>query len=928
MLALVTASAASCAPRSGAVSVRHPPALSLEPPVLVHRDNVHTYQLDNGMTLVVLPDRNTNLVKVDVRYRAGAAEDPPGRAGLAHVIEHMTFQLHTRGSDGPTLRDRLAAEALYHNAYTNWDEIHFTAVGFTEQLASLLAMEAIRMQGRCVQLDQASFAREREVVRNEIRSRAGGSSSGQAVPGATVHDVVRAAAYGDHHAYARSMGGSDHELVAITHKDVCDFMDAHLTPDRAILVVSGAIDPDSVSRLVDEFFSSITKRATAPRTPVRAVTLRGTRSQHLLEVDQPTAYIAFPGSRLLSKPAAYEHLLAELLQDRLATLTSGPGIADAVRVTEINVRQIGGTRAPLLLVSLSVRDATELEDAVTVVFDRMESLLGDIDDAQLFDLRERRRAAILRAAEPFMNEGVIFADYMQYALHSDFLVRDLEVLAGISRGALARLAETRFHREASHVAYVIPSGQTRSAEQRAALRFDEKKYDLREWRTPVDAGEAERAVPITRPRIPPRIRSFTLNNGLRVMLAPSLEYPVVDIRLVYPAGTLHDPPGKSGLARMAMLLLERGQPGPRDAAEALAILRTRAMGGDTARYMDEQTTTFRVTGLSMYLDGLLWDLHWLLEHGVYRQRSLAAVRQVVARSTTANGSRSDDARAMIRALYGPRHPYTAKSDDVSVVQRISAAELTAFRRAHHRTRGATLIVSGKFDAHAAENEIRRLFSWGQPTPAPPLPEVPHATSPGWSQHLAAFDENQTQVYIAFAFATRPGFSRVHAERLVLAEMVRDEVSALRQILGATYGVDVDQVSRRGPGMFKISASVDRERASDGFAALRRALVRLRSGAARDNFVRARRKVLRKVLADSLTSESVADELELMVTYDLPRGYYGDLARRIAELRVGDIQTVLAGELAERHQVIMLRGKQSVVEATYQSAGVTEYRVVE
>ena len=129
-------------------------------------------------------------------------------------------------------------------------------------------------------------------------------------------------------------------------------------------------------------------------------------------------------------------------------------------------------------------------------------------------------------------------------------------------------------------------------------------------------------------------------------------------------------------------------------------------------------------------------------------------------------------------------------------------------------------------------------------------------------------------------------------------------------------------------MFLISASVDRERASEAFAAMLRALDELRGGELKAEFVRARRKVLREVLADALTSESVADELEFVVTYNLPRTYHAQLARSVAQLRLDDVRAVLDRELSDRRQVVMVRGKRAWVEAMYRQSGIEQFRVVE
>src|ERR1044071_1719948 len=52
----------------------------------------------NGLRFLVMPDPTTQLLEVDVRYEVGSREDPPGKAGLAHLVEHLMF---VQRPDGP-----------------------------------------------------------------------------------------------------------------------------------------------------------------------------------------------------------------------------------------------------------------------------------------------------------------------------------------------------------------------------------------------------------------------------------------------------------------------------------------------------------------------------------------------------------------------------------------------------------------------------------------------------------------------------------------------------------------------------------------------------------------------------------------------------------------------------------------------------------
>src|SRR5687768_13277563 len=97
-------------------------------------------ELPNGLRLVVLPDTTTQLVQVDVRYEVGANEDPPGKAGLAHLVEHMMFQHRPLGPDKPPTFQIIPQIATAFNAYTIWDKTHYFIQAPKEDLETVLRL--------------------------------------------------------------------------------------------------------------------------------------------------------------------------------------------------------------------------------------------------------------------------------------------------------------------------------------------------------------------------------------------------------------------------------------------------------------------------------------------------------------------------------------------------------------------------------------------------------------------------------------------------------------------------------------------------------------------------------------------------------------------------------------------------------------------
>ena len=169
------------------------------PKITLQQDELRGRLKKNDLRFVILPDASTTLVEVDVRYEVGAREDPPGKAGLAHLVEHLMFEQRPDGPGTPTLSAAIRLLTLASNAYTNWDSTHYMLNARADQLDALIKIEAMRMHYGCATISQEEFLREREVVRNEIRGH-NRDAEGR------IEALTLAGVYPAGHAYAREVG--------------------------------------------------------------------------------------------------------------------------------------------------------------------------------------------------------------------------------------------------------------------------------------------------------------------------------------------------------------------------------------------------------------------------------------------------------------------------------------------------------------------------------------------------------------------------------------------------------------------------------------------------------------------------------------------------------------------------------------------------
>ena len=216
-----------------------------------------TFELDNGMDVVVLPDHRAPVVTHMVWYKVGAVDEDPGKSGIAHLFEHVMFK--ETDDIGPeeftTIVQRNGGQL---NAFTSWDYTAYYERVAKEQLERMMELEAERMTDLIINDDpEGPFISERDVVKEERRQRIDNN------PGVILQEQVMEAFYQDHPYHITVIGKMD-EVSALTPQDGLDFYNKWYTPSEAILVVAGDVTPEEVRALAEKTYGQIEVEATEP----------------------------------------------------------------------------------------------------------------------------------------------------------------------------------------------------------------------------------------------------------------------------------------------------------------------------------------------------------------------------------------------------------------------------------------------------------------------------------------------------------------------------------------------------------------------------------------------------------------------------------------------------------------------------------------
>jgi zinc protease len=252
---MLLAVAAGCAPATTPVTTPQPaPAAAVTPQMTIP---VEYHRLDNGLKVVLSPDRTSPTAVVAVYYNIGFRIEPRDRTGFAHLFEHMMFQgsqnlgkmefIRLIQSNGGTL-----------NGSTRFDHTNYFQIVPSHTVETVMWAEADRMRG--LDITQENLTNQQEVVKNEVRVNVLNQPYG-GFPWLDLPQYANTNWYNAHNFY-----GDLEDLDAATLVDVQSFFDTYYAPNNAVLVVTGDIDSAQTLAWAKKYFGDI-RSAPQPAQP-------------------------------------------------------------------------------------------------------------------------------------------------------------------------------------------------------------------------------------------------------------------------------------------------------------------------------------------------------------------------------------------------------------------------------------------------------------------------------------------------------------------------------------------------------------------------------------------------------------------------------------------------------------------------------------
>lgn len=213
------------------------------------------HRLDNGLKVITYTDRASPVSTFQVWYRVGGIDEPEGKSGISHLLEHLMFR-GSKNYPGNVFSKIIQANGGVDNAFTTKDyTVYFQRLS-PEKLEISINLESDRMAN--LLLSKEDFELEKKIVLEERRQRY------EDDPENLIFEEVIGTAF-KNHPYRRPVIGWTEEIERITLEDVKEHYRRFYCPENAFIIVAGDIDERKVLDKVRDRFGKVPSCNSLPR---------------------------------------------------------------------------------------------------------------------------------------------------------------------------------------------------------------------------------------------------------------------------------------------------------------------------------------------------------------------------------------------------------------------------------------------------------------------------------------------------------------------------------------------------------------------------------------------------------------------------------------------------------------------------------------
>lgn len=871
------------------------------------------FTLDNGLTLIVHEDHKAPIVAVNIWYHVGAKNEKQGKTGFAHLFEHLMFtgsEHHNDDFQKPF--DKVGATE--QNGTTNSDRTNFFEDVPKTALDMALWMESDRMCCMNKVIDQERLDEQRGVVQNEKRQ-------GENRPYGKVFNLIQKNTYPAGHPYDGTVIGSMEDLDAASLDDVHEWFDDYYGPNNAVLVVSGDMDTAEVKKKVEHYFGAIPPGPPVERQEVWVAKRHDSHRQVIQDrVPQARIYKVWNVPELTSPTYDRLQLFADVLGNGKNSRLYKSLVYDKQIATDVGVYAYGRELGSLIIAYATAKPGEDLGEVEKAMDAEMSKILDKgMKDKELERVKTGYFAGFIRGVERvggFGGTSDVLAESETYDGTPDGYKKHLETIRSATPEQV--LADGR--------QWLSDGVYTLEVHPFPDLKAEEENVD----RSGIPYPDSQPKVSF------PDFQRATLDNGLKLIVAPSHAVPVINFSLQLDAGYAADHGGKLGTAAMTLDMMDEGA-GDLDALQISD--RLDRLGANLSLGSSLDTSYAELSALKVNLDDSLDLFSKVVLDPTFppkelerrRQQRLAGIQQEMSQPATMA------LRLFPPLLYGDDNaygiPFTG-SGTLDSVKAITRDDLVKFHDEWFKPNNATLIVAGDTTMDEVRPRIEKLFDGWKPGEVPEKHIGTPAQRDGSVVYVVNRPDSEQSMIIA-GNVTPPYNSPDHMALAAANDVLGGSFTArlnmnLREDKHWAYGSYSILPDTRGPEPFFIYAPVQTDKTAESMAEIQSELDGITGDQppTEDEVAKVKDQNTLTLPGRWETADAVAGSIDKIVRFNLDDDYWDEYPRRVRSLDVSEITRAADDYIHPKRLVWVVVGDWGKIRDSVEKLGLGDVHLVD
>ena len=896
------------------------------------------YELANGLTLVVHEDHSDPLLHVDVTYHVGSAREELRKSGFAHFFEHMMFQGSENVADEEHFKIVTESGGTL-NGSTNRDRTNYYQTVPSNQLETMLWLEADRMGFFLNAVTQKKFEVQRATVKNEKGQNYDNRPYGR------WSELNAATLYPYGHPYSWLTIGKVEDLDRVDVNDLKSFFLRWYGPNNATLTVGGDVDPEEVVKMVEKYFGVIPAGPAVEPLKLESPVLD--QDRYVSYVDSnirfPAIMFTFPTVPRFHPDEAALDCLAEILGTGKSSyfykrfeLTQ-----KAIQASASHPASELGGEFTMFVLPFPGQTLSGFEA-------EMRQILSDfstdgVSDDDITKFKASQESNIINGLASVSGKVSQLASYETFKGNPNGIKDELERYLSITKEDVIRVFNKYIKDKPGVILSVLPDENTAPAKPDSYEiptsgdnPFPKTDYSGLEYKRPEGDAFDRSKRPSLGPNPVVKVPDFwkeQLSNGMKVIGTESTEIPVIALQLTINGGHKMDAydPTKSGLASLTAAMMNEST---QNYTSEQMQEELRKIGSSINVSAGDSRTTVNIRSLKKNIDRTLELADELLRNPAFKQEDFERLRnqQLEGIKASQKNPAAIADQVYARLLFGDEHIYSVPVSGIEeTVEKITVDDVKAFYTKYYSPSLSELVIVGDMSKEEILPKLAFLKEWEKKEVK--LPELPKAGKVEKTRIYLVDKVNAPQSEIRIGYVTDMKYDvtgdyyKSYLMNFALGGAFNSRINLnLREDKGWTYGARAYFSSDDEAGPYTARAGVKAEATDSAVFEFMREITAYRdNGISDEELVFMRSSIGQRDARNYETPWQKAGFLRDIIHYDLDKSFVDQQTKIVNTISKNEINELARKNLQPEKMHILVVGDKASNMQKLQQLG---YEIIE